>query len=127
MYDPTPKHALLDEHDTLASSPPPPSLSWIDHVRPFQRSTNGPGCPVPTGGHPPTAMQNVLEVHDTPVSAPRALGVGWAVQLEPFQRSARARKLPSLSMCDPAAMQNDLDGHDTAESCPVFRTGWGTA
>jgi hypothetical protein len=108
---PTAKQAFLDEQETLTLVRPKPNFRWIDHLRPFQRSTI----------FGPSAIQNVFDVHDTAargwsMPALATVGVASTVQREPFQRSSSRTELPPLSTCDPTAKQNVLDGQDTPES-----------
>jgi hypothetical protein len=78
-------------------------VGWIDHLRPFQRSTNGGS---EQGSRPqsgtavqdPTAVHPLVEVHETPFSAlmvvplaPAGLGVRWSDHFPPFQRSTNGR------------------------------------
>lgn len=90
----------------------------MDHLEPFQRSTNVVKPPLVE----PTAMQNVRDVHETPMSSldvePRGLGVGWIDQVLPFQRSARGTPLP-LTPRSPTAVQTFVEMHDTALRPPL--------
>ena len=75
LYDrPTATHALLEAHDTAESHPDQPAVvdigvCWVDHVEPFQRSTNGTGSFVAGTSRQPTATQARVDVHDTPLSS----------------------------------------------------------
>jgi hypothetical protein len=90
----------------------------MDHLEPFQRSTNVLNPPL----NEPRAIQNIRDVHDTPISAldgePAGLGVRWIDQPLPFQRSARGTPLP-LPAWAPTAVQTFVEMHDTALSAPL--------
>jgi hypothetical protein len=90
----------------------------MDHLEPFQRSTNVLKPPL----NEPRAIQNIRDVQDTPISAldvePAGLGVRWIDQLFPFQRSARGTSLPP-TLWTPTAVQTFVERHDTALSAPL--------
>ena len=79
-------HELLEVHDTSASQPDQVGVLGngvrsIDHLVPFQCSTNGIGSSLDRENESPTAMQSRDEVHDTPSrsvsKACAGRGAGW--------------------------------------------------
>ena len=74
-------------HDTPESHPVQLGsgigVRWLDHVEPFQPSTNGIISPVDRRKDWPTATQLLAEVHDTPLSELSecaGFGAGWIDQ-----------------------------------------------
>jgi hypothetical protein len=88
-------------------------VSWMRHLRPFQRSVIVPAKFPELSRPSPTAVQTVAEVHETPVRNQPCISVGvgtcWVFQLVPFQRSARS---PEAVL--PTAVQAEADVHETA-------------
>jgi hypothetical protein len=94
---------------------------WIDHLRPFQRSTNAVLTSDPTASHDPTAVQAFAEAHDTPssstVRAPAGLRTRRIDHLLPFQPSTSIPSVPWASLVkSPTATQARFDVHDTSRS-----------
>jgi hypothetical protein len=94
LTDPSPPTAVqarpeLHEIADRLVAPTAGGTASIDHLEPFQRSTNGYWLFGEV--RYPTAWQTFADVHSTSVSvAADGLGVLWIDQLEPFQRSTSA-------------------------------------
>lgn len=91
---PTATQAVADMHDTLLSEVSTElatvGVRWIDHFKPFQRSTTDEVAPRVEGAlESPTATHAVADAHQTPLSwvASLARGARWIDHLMPAQRS----------------------------------------
>jgi hypothetical protein len=119
--DPTAKQVVAVGHDTPArlvwDAPLGRGTFTIDHVVPFQCSTNLEGTPFVVDE--PTAKQLVVVAHDTPFKklseAPAAFGLATIDHFVPSQRSVSVR-LPALVRLTPTAKQLVGSGHATPTS-----------
>jgi hypothetical protein len=129
---PTAKQLVVLAHDTAVKfdcdAPCGFGLTTIDHLAPFQCSTNVLKTAFSEAGlvaENPTAEQSVEVAHDTPTSTPSVgaagLGLGTIDQLDPFHRSISV----AVAVL-PTAKQLVAEAHDTpASPTPTSPAGCG--